>query len=173
MGYVYVIIINVILLFIAYVILSNKMRAHSAPDMLARYTREVENLIVELNQSVDDAVTVAEERIEELKELVRHVEKLLKRPTVRKALAAAPAAGGGRQGSSVRREGGAGGTPHGAPSREPAAGGNTPPHGDAQPAANLLERTRHLLAMGHSKDEIARMLGIGRAEVDFLESLSK
>ncbi len=169
MGYVYVIIINIILLFIVYVVLSSKIRKYSAPDMLARYNREVENLIVELNQSVDDAVTVAEERIEELKGLIEHVEKLIKRPTVRKAIAAAAAVTGAGQKSPDGAGGGGAGDQRGGG----AAGGNASSRGNATPGANLLERTRHLLAMGHSKDEIARLLGIGRAEVDFLESLSK
>jgi hypothetical protein len=37
--------------------------------------------------------------------------------------------------------------------------------------ANIFERSRHLLSMGHSKDEIARMLNLSRAEMDFLASL--
>ena len=38
---------------------------------------------------------------------------------------------------------------------------------------NLVARTKHLLKMGHSKEEIADILKISRAEMDFLESLSR
>jgi hypothetical protein len=38
---------------------------------------------------------------------------------------------------------------------------------------NLLEKTRHLFAMGHTNAEIAEMLNINCAEVDFLQSLHR
>ena len=38
---------------------------------------------------------------------------------------------------------------------------------------NLLEKTNRLLSMGHTKKEIAQILNINNAEVDFLESLNK
>ena len=38
---------------------------------------------------------------------------------------------------------------------------------------NLLAKTNHLLSMGHTKEEIAQILNINSAEVDFLESLNK
>ena len=115
--------------------------------LLQQYTREVENLIVQLNAAVDDVVNVAEDRIEELKETIERAEKLLKNPKLKKLQ------------SSQKKP---------AARSEPSVG--MPEIGDR---GNLVERTRHLVSMGHSKEEIAQILGINRAEVDFLESLSR
>ncbi len=152
MNFILVIIINIILLFIVYVALSAKIRGNSAPSLLERYTKEVENLIIQLNSAVDDVVSIAEERIDELKGFIESAEKLLKNPRVKKALAVAGKAHAVKD--STRRGQGTRNT-----------------SGKVQP--NLLERTKHLLAMGHTKDEIARILNINRAEVEFLEALGK
>lgn len=151
MNLVLVIIINIILLFIVYVVLSAKIKSNSAPSLLERYTKEVENLIIQLNNALDEVVNIAEERIEELKGFIDSTEKLLKNPKVKKALAAA-----GKTGLLKSK-------------KNQTIGGT--PSDEIQP--NLLERTKHLLSMGHTKDEIARILNINRAEVEFLEALSK
>lgn len=147
MSLILVLIINIIIIFIAFVILHSRIRKSSAPSLLQQYTREVENLIVQLNAAVDDVVNVAEDRIEELKETIERAEKLLKNPKLKKLQSSQkkPAA---RSEQSV----------------------GMPEIGDR---GNLVERTRHLVSMGHSKEEIAQILGINRAEVDFLESLSR
>jgi hypothetical protein len=150
MNLVLVIIINIILLFIIYVVLSAKIRSNSAPSLLERYTKEVENLIIQLNSALDDVVNIAEEKIEELKGFIDSAEKLLKNPKVKKAIGAA--------GDTTSLK-----------SKKTRVGGIPP--SEIQP--NLLERTKHLLAMGHTKDEIAKILNINRAEVEFLEALSK
>lgn len=149
MNLVLVIIINIILLFIIYVVLSARIRSNSAPSLLERYAKEVENLIIQLNSALDDVVNIAEEKIEELKGFIESAEKLLKNPKVKKAIGAAGNATSLNKKSKV-------------------SGTST---GELQP--NLLERTKHLLAMGHTKDEIAKILNINRAEVEFLEALSK
>jgi hypothetical protein len=204
MGHVWVVIINIILLFIVFAVLNARIRKSSAHELLTRYAREVEQLIVDLNQSIDGAVTIAEDRIEELKSLIERTEKLLKRPTVKKAIAAAAEQRDGQAtfeqpvgGSPGQQWGGSssGQQPAGSSAAQQPAGDSKAPQPAHEPATgepaatcadqpktgpdaggvrqNLLDRTRHMLAMGVSKEEIARTLKIGRAEVDFLESLSR
>ena len=147
MSLILVLIINIIIIFIAFVVLHSRIRKSSAPSLLEQYPREVENLIVQLNAAVGDVVNVAEDRIEELKETIERAEKLLKNPKLKKL-----------QPSQKRTS-----------ARSEAPGGKT----DIGDRGNLVERTRHLMSMGHSKEEIAQILAISRAEVDFLESLSR
>ncbi len=148
---------NCILLFIVFVVLNSRIRKNSAPGILERYTREVENLIVELNSALDDAVNVSEERVEELRKVITAAEKLLKKPAVKRALAA-------------------GHTPTGVSAGEAEANvdtGRTGVSHKQSESSNLLEKTRHLKSMGYSKEEISRILKIQRAEVDFLESIGR
>jgi hypothetical protein len=128
-------------------VLHSRIRKSSTPSLLEQYTREVENLIVQLNAAVDDVVNVAEDRIEELKETIERAEKLLKNPKLKKLQPA-------QKKTSTRT----------------VTSNAKTPMGDR---GNLVERTRHLLSMGHSKEEIAQILDISRAEVEFLESLSR
>ena len=149
MIYLYIVLINIILIFILYVVLSSKIKKNSKSTLLDTYAREVENLIVELNRAVEDVLNISEERIGNLKKLIKKAEKLLKNSEVKKALSFS-------------------GT-------EPA----NPRPGDLNKDSvltgpgHMLERTKHLLSMGHTKDEISKILKINRAEVEFLESLNK
>jgi hypothetical protein len=149
MSLILVIIINIIIVFIAFVVLNSRIRKSSTPSLLAQYTREVENLIVQLNAVVDDVVNVSEERIDELKGVIERADKLMKDPKMKKLLPAQkrtanhPSAGEEKV-EMINRDRG-----------------------------NLVERTKHLLAMGHNKEEIAQILSVSRGEVDFLESLSR
>jgi hypothetical protein len=152
MSFVLIFIANCIVIFIVYVILNSRIRKNTAPGMLERYTREVENLIVELNSALDDAVNVSEEKVEELKKVIAAAEKILKRPAVKKVLA-------------EKREEHA--QPHDKQHSTAKSRINT------QESDNLLQKTRHLRSMGYSGDEISRILKIQRAEVDFLESISR
>ena len=147
MSLILVLIINIIIVFIAFVILHSRIRKNSAPSLLEQYTREVERLIVQLNAAVDDVVNVAEDRIQELKETIERAEKLLKNPKLKKLQ----------------------------PSQKKPAARNKASAGKSElgDRGNLVARTRHLLGMGHSKDEIAQILGVSHAEVEFLESLSR
>jgi hypothetical protein len=147
MSLILVLIINIIIIFIVFVILHGRIRKNSAPSLLEQYTREVERLIVQLNAAVDDVVNVAEDRIEELKETIEQAEKLLKNPKLKKLQPAQKKTPERSKMSEVKS--------------------------DIGDRGNLVERTRHLLGMGHSKAEIAQILGISHAEVEFLESLSK
>jgi hypothetical protein len=147
MSLILVIIINIIIVFIAFVVLNSRIRKSSAPSLLEQYTREVENLIVQLNAAVDDVVNVAEDRIDELKEAIVRAEKLLKNPKLKKLLPTQTKITTPEAGTEFKAE-----------------------IGDR---GNLVERTKHLLGMGHTKEEIAGILGISRAEVEFLESLSR
>ena len=156
MSYALLFAVNCIIIFIVYVVLNSRIRKNSAPGILERYTREVENLIVELNSALDDAVNISEEKVEELKKVIATAEKILKKPVVKKLLAERQDAGVG----SVEKDAGA------APGPEV----DFPPK--ASGSDNLLKKTRHLRSMGYSKDEISRILKIQRAEVDFLESIS-
>jgi len=210
MSLVYVVLINVILIFIVYVVLNHKINKHSTSALLDRYAREVESLIVELNRSIDDVLNLSEERVGELKKLLRKAEKLLNDPVAKKSLAAGDetpgtgntvSAGTRRRGAALYDERGRRSAPSPAPDAPHAvkapAGGNSAAGGDSQrtlngePAGtgptvredasyspggeslrvNMVERTRHLLSMGHSKEEIAGILRISRAEMDFLVSL--
>jgi len=203
MSIVYVILINVILIFITFVILNHKISKNSTSALLDRYAREVENLIVELNRAVDDVLSLSEERIGELKKLIRKAEKVSlaqeppedvkqakQEPRGTKSPATLPLYDGLGKKVDFRP----GGTLEGdrVPKRATEASGVstegrtsqvTPPapvpesrsveerHVRETRPVNMLERTRHLLAMGHSKEEIANILGISKAEMDFLASL--
>ena len=203
MSIVYVILINVILIFITFVILNHKINKNSTSALLDRYAREVENLIVELNRAVDDVLSLSEERIGELKKLIRKAEKVSlaqeppedvkqakQEPRGTKSPATLPL----YDGLGKKVEFRPGGTLEGdrVPKRVTEASGvnadvrnsrvtPTAPvpasrsveerHGRETRPVNMLERTRHLLAMGHSKEEIANILGISKAEMDFLASL--
>jgi len=147
MSLILVIIINIIIVFIAFVVLNSRIRKSSAPSLLDQYAREVESLIVQLNAAVDDVVNVAEDRIDELKETISRAEKLLKNTKLKKLLPAE--------------------------TKKPPADTDTGLKAEIGDRGNLVERTKHLLGMGHTKEEIAALLGISRAEVDFLESLSR
>ena len=156
MSYALLFAANCIVIFIVYVVLNSRIRKNSVPGVLERYTREVENLIVELNSALDDAVNISEEKIEELKSVIATAERILKKPVVKKALA-------------ERRD-------KGVASVKEDVDATPGPDVDFQPktseSENLLKKTRHLRSMGYSKDEISRILKIQRAEVDFLESIS-
>ena len=208
MSIVYVILINVILIFITFVILNHKINKNSTSALLDRYAREVENLIVELNRAVDDVLSLSEERIGELKKLIRKAEKVSlaqeppedvkqvkEEPRGKKSPATLPLYDGLGKKVVFRSPGGMGeGALEGdrVPKRVTEASGLNADFGDSRAAppapgpasrpeeerrgaetrpVNMLERTRHLLAMGHSKEEIAKILGISKAEMDFLASL--
>ncbi len=134
MSLVYTIIINIIIIFIAFVVLNNKINKKSTSTLLEKYAGEVENLIIELNRAVEDVLNLSEERMDELKKLIKKAERILNKPAVKKSL-------------SLKLH-------------EPES-------------THLLEKTKHLLSMGHSKEEIAKLLRLKRAEIDFLESLNK
>lgn len=154
MNLLLVIIINIILIFIAYVALSSRIKKNSAPAMLERYTREVGNLIVGLNSALDNVVTISEERIEELKKCIESSEKLLKKPAVKRAL------------SLVNKQ-----SDETSLHVEEKKGEEK--KSKAKMPQNLMEKTKHLFSMGYTKEEIAQILQINRAEVDFLESLNR
>jgi hypothetical protein len=144
MSTVYIILINLILLFIFFVVLNHKINKNSTSTLLDRYAKEMEELVVALNRTVDDLLNLSEERIEELKKLIKRAERLLKNKEVKASLTF----GHGEKDVASEKDA-------------------------AQSAGSksLMEKTGHLLAMGHSKDEIAKILKINRAEVDFLEAL--
>ena len=82
MNLILIVIINVIIIFIAFTVLNSRIRKNSTSEALDRYMREVDNLVVQLNGAVDEVVGIAEERIEELKEFVekaRRCESLYRR----------------------------------------------------------------------------------------------
>ena len=145
----YIVLINIILIFILYVVLSSKIKKNSKSTLLDTYAGEVEKLIVELNRAVEDVLNISEERIEDLKKLIKKAEKLLKNPDVKKALSS----------SAIK----------------PAnySRGDMDKVPDLTGSGHMLERTKHLLSMGHTKEEISKILMINRAEVEFLDSLNK
>ena len=141
MSLLLVVVINIILLFVFFVILNSKIKKNSVPRLLEEYTKEVEELIVELNRAVDSAVNLSEERIKALKRGIRKAERLLKDPRL------------GEEVSSKEEE----------KPVEPVLGEHK----------NLMEKTRHLLSMGYTKEDIAKQLNISKPEVEFLQALSK
>jgi NAD-specific glutamate dehydrogenase len=149
MNYLYITLINLIIVFIAYVVLNNKINKNSTSTLLEKYARDVENLIIELNRAVEEVLNLSEERTEELKKVIKRAERLLKKPEIRELLA------NGKNTEPIPAE-----------SKEEGKG-------RADENVNLLEKTRRLLSMGHTKEEIAEILNMKRAEVDFLQSLHK
>jgi len=147
MNLLYITLINLILIFIFYVVLNNKINKNSTSSLLEKYAREVENLIIELNRSVEDVLNLSEEKTADLKKVIKKAEKLLNNPAVKKTLT-----------SSKNKSGNTSGEIEDNPL-------NVKPK-------NLMERTNRLLSMGYSKEEIIKILNINRAEVDFLESLN-
>ena len=147
MNLLYITLINLILIFIFYVVLNNKINKNSTSSLLEKYAREVENLIIELNRSLEDVLNLSEEKTEDLKKVIKKAEKLLNNPAVKKTLT-----------SSKNKSGNTSGEIEDNPL-------NVKPK-------NLMERTNRLLSMGYSKEEIIKILNINRAEVDFLESLN-
>jgi DNA uptake protein ComE-like DNA-binding protein len=129
--------------------LSSRIKKNSKSTLLDTYAGEVENLIVELNRAVEDVLNISEERIEDLKKLIKKAEKVLNKPAVKKALS----------------------TPETEPANHPQGDIDNVP--ELTGSGHMLERTKHLLSMGHTKDEISKILKINRAEVEFLESLNK
>ena len=144
MNPVLIIVLNIILLFIAFVVLLARIKKQSAPRLLDEYAKEVESLIVELNKTVDEAVNISEERIKELKRCIRRAERLLKEPKLN--------------------------PPPAEPEEEKERKEDVPEPSDR---TNLVEKTKHLLSMGFSKGDIAKKLNITAPEVEFLQSLSK
>ena len=147
MNLFYITLINLILIFIFYVVLNNKINKNSTSSLLEKYAREVENLIIELNRSVEDVLNLSEEKTKDLKKVIKKAEKILNNPVVKKTLT-----------SSKNKSGNTSGEIEDNPL-------NVKPK-------NLMERTNRLLSMGYSKEEIIKILNINRAEVDFLESLN-
>jgi len=147
MNLFYITLINLILIFIFYVVLNNKINKNSTSSLLEKYAREVENLIIELNRSVEDVLNLSEEKTADLKKVIKKAEKLLNNPAVKKTLT-----------SSKNKSGNTSGEIEDNPL-------NVKPK-------NLMKRTNRLLSMGYSKEEIIKILNINRAEVDFLESLN-
>jgi len=135
-----VVVINIIIIFIFFVILNSRIKKNRAPKILEAYTREVEDLIVELNRALDDAVNLSEERVKELKRCIRKAERLLKDPRLE-----------GQVSSGEEKD------------VEPVLGERK----------NLMEKTKHLLSMGYTKDDIAKKLDITKPEVEFLQSITR
>lgn len=139
-----VIALNIILIFIVFVILMNRIKKQSAPRVLDEYAKDVEALIVELNNAVDQAVNISEERVKELKRCTRKAERIIKDP---KFVTPVPEEADKNPEKDL-------------------------PPGPAD-RTNLIQKTKHLLAMGYTKVDVAKKLNITSPEVEFLKSLSK
>ena len=146
MNFVLVILINIILIFIIFVVLNHKIKKSSAPKVLETYAREVDNLIVELNEALDNAVNLSEERIKELKRCIRKAERLLKDPKLEKLATTTK-----KMSEDSKEE------------KETAVEDNR----------NLIDKARHLFSMGHTKEDVAKHLNISKPEVEFLKALNK
>jgi F0F1-type ATP synthase membrane subunit b/b' len=146
MNFILVILINIILIFIIFVVLNNKIKKNSAPKVLESYAREVDNLIVELNEAVDNAVNLSEDRVKELKRCIRKAERLLKDPMMEKLHVSTKK---NKEGLEEEKE------------------------ITIDDKKNLIEKARHLFSMGYTKEDIAKRLNISRPEVEFLKALNK
>jgi len=177
MNLLYITLINIILIFIASVILNNRINKKSTGFVLEEYTREVEKLIVELNRALDDVLNISEERLKELKRVIKKAEKVLNDPQV-KIMFSSDSEQKKKKSRLKERINKTSLT------EEDIGKGKIKENGikvknaeisysGRMTGTNLLEKTKHLLAMGYSKEEIADILHINRAEVDFLESLNR
>ena len=146
MNFILVILINIILIFIIFVVLNNKIKKNSAPKVLESYAREVDKLIVELNEALDNAVNISEDRVKELKRCIRKAERLLKDPKVEKLSTSTK-----KKADDLKEE------------KEIIIKDNK----------NLIDKARHLFSMGHTKEDVAKRLNISRPEVEFLKALNK
>jgi len=173
MNLLYITLINIILIFIASVILNNRINKKSSAFLLEEYTREVEKLIVELNRALEDVLNISEQRLKELKRVIKKAEKILNNPAIKAALSLEVEKNlKETKGAEIKRvEDGInkGESTEQVGEIEPVKSGITGKTG----GSNLLEKTKRLVAMGYSKQEIASILHINRAEVDFLLSLSR
>ncbi len=149
MSLIYIVLINIILIFIFFVVLNSKIKKNSAPSLLGRYTKEVEKLVVELNRAVDNAVNISEDRIDELKKLIKRAQKIIKDPKVEKYLSSSKSKNDDSSAKGLEKD------------------------LKFDGHKNLIDKTKHLLAMGYSKEDIIQILKISRSEADFLESLNK
>ena len=146
MNFILVILINIILIFIIFVALNNKIKKNSAPKVLESYAREVDNLVVELNEALDNAVNISEERVKELKRCIRKAERLLKDPKVEKL---------------------------NTPMKKKLDDSKDEKEITVENNRNLIDKARHLFSMGHTKEDVAKRLNISRPEVEFLKALNK
>lgn len=182
MSYILLLAINLIIIFIAWVILYSKIKKNSIPSRIEEYTREVERLIIELNRALEDVVSISEERIGELKSLIKKAEKVIGRlnrelrnketPEVKikseqnkKPISDEPKKEPKGVVVEKNKEGSLS-------SDKPQIDTNKNSIGTGPDSNSLMEKTKHLAAMGYSRDEIAKALGITPGEVDFLKSLS-
>jgi len=157
---VYITLINIILIFISFLILYNRINKKSAPSIVEEYTREVERLIVELNRAVEDVLNISEERIQELKKLLRKVERLLRKPEVKELIQRLP------DEKTVDES-----TEESFPDQVKNTKGLRPGNLKNKEKGDLASKIKHLISMGYSREEICRILDINRAEVDLLLSL--
>ena len=146
MNFILVILINIILVFIIFVVLNNKIKKSSAPKVLESYAREVDNLIVELNEALDNAVNLSEDRIKELKRCIRKAERLLKDPRLEKL---DPSTKTKSEEATLEKE------------------------VSIEDNKNLIDKAKHLFSMGHTKEDVAKRLNISKPEVEFLRALNK
>jgi len=166
MSYILLLLINLIVIFIVWIIINSKIKKNSTPSRIEEYTRNVERLIIELNRALEDVLSISEERINELKSLIKKSERVARKSS---KLSKDPLKSDIKLNENLKDRG----AYKGAKNINEVLNGNEIEKVRKNSKENtLIEKARHLGAMGYSKDEIAKMLGISPAEVDFLQSLS-
>jgi len=179
MSYIFLIIINLIIVFIAWVILYSKIKKNSIPSRIEEYTREVERLIIELNRAVEDVVSISEERVDELKSLINQATKIIdKAKNVKNLKIEKSDISNTSYSDKMQKTVDSGNKIENNSKTNQSAKELVKKNKDKKESqikieeSSLIEKTRHLVTMGYSVEEIAKMLGITPAEVDFLKSLS-
>ncbi len=162
-----IILLNLIFLAIMWIVLSSKIKRNSIPSRIEEYTREVERLIIELNRALDDVVSISEEKVEELKALIKRSEKILKKARSSgfssndniniEGTKEAPLIGNQRQSEKIKEN----------KVNTDSKKVDIPPDSKVI-KGSLIEKVSHLSSMGFSREDISENLGITPAEVDFL-----
>ena len=170
-GIAIVIGINIIVLFGIFFFFKRRIDKSLRTEEVVRTIREeIEQLIIELNQTTDRNIAIIEERINELKKVTASADKQIKvlsREVQRKTkesetyLHMKPVPGGLKKTGSESR-----------PVKEGRETRGTQGGKDGPGAANTRERVLSMFHRGEEIEQISKELGITVAEVELIISLS-
>ena len=168
------ILFNIVIVSIVWIILNSKINKNSLPSRIEEYTREVERLIVELNRALDEVVSISEERVKELKSMIKKAEKVVKKGKTGALIEGKIEEKVEQNVEDNAKIGHKTSLNAFSSSTETKAKVNlkNADLSNRGEEKSFVERVRYLSSMGYSRKEIASALGITPAEVDFLLSLS-
>ena len=162
------ILFNIVIVSIVWIILNSKINKNSIPSRIEEYTREVERLIIELNRALDEVVTISEERVRELKSMIKKAEKVIKKGKPKAKMESKIEKVSQKAEDSIKT---GRNTSSGLTENSDGVNLKRVDFSGKGEGKSFVERVRYLSSMGYSKREIASALGITPAEVDFLLSL--